>query len=407
MTETWTDDGESIPGPSRSRSIIIIGAGIGGLTSALALTRAGYRAVVLEQAARLEEAGAGIQLSPNATRVLLGLGLGDRLRPHVVAPEVIRVINASSGRDIVRIPLGAAVEQRYGAPYWVIHRADLQAVLAAAVADNPDADLHLGTRAEDYALHSHGITVQARTARTTHDERGVGLIGADGLWSTLRGRLGDAREPQFAQRTAWRAVVPAEAVTEEFREPVTALWLGRDAHLVHYPVKAGKLINVVAIITDSWHGQDWSAEGKRRELLARFEGFPPATRALLAMPERWQKWALFDRPAASGGQGPVTLLGDAAHPTLPFLAQGGALSIEDAAVLAECLRAEPDDIPRAMRRYEGLRRRRVRRAQREAARNGQRYHLSGPRALARNLALRALGGERLLRRYDWLYDWKP
>lgn len=406
-TDAWSGDEEVIPGPSHSRSMIVVGAGIGGLTAALALTRAGYRAVVLEQAARLEEVGAGLQLSPNATRVLLALGLGDRLRPHVTAPEAIRVIDAGSGRDIVRIPLGTAAEQRYGAPYWLIHRADLQAVLAAAVADNPDTKLHLGARAEDYALHSYGITVQARTARGTHDERGVGLIGADGLWSTLRARLGDGSEPQFARRTAWRAVVPAEAVTAEFREPVTALWLGRDAHLVHYPVKAGTLVNIVAIITDTWHAQGWSAEGKRRELLKRFAGFAPQARALIALPERWQKWALFDRPAAPAGKGPVTLLGDAAHPTLPFLAQGAALAIEDAAVLAECLRHEPDDIAGAMRRYEGLRRRRVRRAQREAQRNGQRYHLSGPRALARNIALRALGGERLLRRYDWLYDWKP
>jgi len=403
-TEAWGDDG-TIPGPSRSRSVIVVGAGIGGLAAALALTRAGYRAAVLEQAARLEEAGAGLQLSPNATRVLLDLGLGDRLREHVTVPEALHVIEARSGREIVRVPLGLA-EQRYGAPYWLIHRADLQSVLAAAVAENPDVELHLGTRVEDFALHSYGITVQARTASTTHDERGIALIGADGLWSTLRARLGDRDEPQFAHRTAWRAVVPAEMVTAEFREPATALWLGRDAHLVHYPVRAGTLINIVAIIADTWHAPGWSAEGKRRDLLARFAGFTPPARALLAMPERWQKWALFDRPAARAATGPVTLLGDAAHPTLPFLAQGGALAIEDAAVLGDCLRREPDDIARALRRYERLRRSRVRRAQREARRNGERYHLSGVRAVARNIALRAMGGERLLRRYDWLYGWK-
>src|SRR5438270_7840508 len=188
---------------ARSRSIIIAGAGIGGLTAALTLTRAGYRAVVLEQAARLEEAGAGIQLSPNATRVLTDLGLADKLRPLVVAPEAIRVINGRSRRDIVRIPLGALAEQRYGAPYWVIHRADLQAVLAAAIEQSPDVTLRLGTRVEDYALHQHGVTVQARTAQGTRDEQGIALIGADGLWSALRTRLGDRKPPQFAQRTAW------------------------------------------------------------------------------------------------------------------------------------------------------------------------------------------------------------
>jgi salicylate hydroxylase len=390
---------------ARSRSIIIAGAGIGGLTAALTLTRAGYRAVVLEQAARLEEAGAGIQLSPNATRVLAGLGLADRLRPHMVAPEAIRIM-ARSGREIVRVPLGASAEQRYGAPYWVIHRADLQAVLAAAIEQSPDITLRLGTRVEDFAVHQHGITVQARTTQGTRDEQGIALIGADGLWSALRARLGDRRAPRFAQRTAWRAVVPAARLMPEFREPVTSLWLGRDAHLVHYPVKGGREMNIVAIVRDDWHEPGWSAPGKPDELARHFESFAPEARALIAMPERWQKWALFDRPARRmRPNGPVALLGDAAHPMLPFLAQGGAMAIEDAAVLAQYL-GRDEDTERALRAYEHARHRRVARAQREARRNSWRYHLSGPLGFARDTALATLGGDRMLRRYDWLYGWK-
>ena len=193
-----------------ARHVIIAGAGIGGLTAALALTRAGFRVIVLEQAARLEEAGAGIQLSPNATRVLIDLGLPNGCAAGGRAggdPDR----TAASGRDIVRIPLGDTAEQRYGAPYWVIHRADLQAVLAAAVDAKPDITLRLGTRVEDFAIHQHGVTVQARTAQGLRDEQGIALIGADGLWSTLRTRLGDRRPPRFAHRTAWRAVVPAGA----------------------------------------------------------------------------------------------------------------------------------------------------------------------------------------------------
>jgi salicylate hydroxylase len=392
---------------ARSRTIVIAGAGIGGLTAALALARAGYRAVIIEQAARPEETGAGIQLSPNATGVLAGLGLIDRLRPHVVAPDAIRIIKAETGRDIARIPLGTEAEHRYGAPYWVIHRADLQRALAAAIEGSADITLRLGAKVEDFAPHRHGLTVQLRTAQGLSDEQGIALIGADGLWSTLRGRLGERRAPRFAQRTAWRAVLPAARVTPEFRERVTGLWLGRDAHLVHYPIKGGAAINIVAIVRDEWHSQGWTAPGRATDLLPRFANFAPAARALIGIPESWQKWALFDRaPERIRAQGPVALIGDAAHPMLPFLAQGGAMAIEDAAVLARCLEQTDEPAP-ALRAYERARAGRVARVQREARRNSSRYHLAGPFGFARNLLLRAMGGERLLHRYDWLYDWKP
>ena len=392
---------------ARSRSIIIAGAGIGGLTAALALARAGFRVVVLEQALKLEETGAGIQLSANATRVLFDLGLEYRLRPHAVAPEAIRIISARSGEDIVRIPLGSHAAARYGAPYWVIHRADLQAVLAHAVAEHPDIALRLGAHVEDYAVHSHGVTVEARTTNGAIDEHGMALIGADGLWSNLRMRLGERRPPRFAHRTAWRAVVLADRVLPEFRAAATCLWLGRDAHLVHYPVKAGAMINIVAIVRDGWREPGWSAEGKAGDLAARLAGFAPAARALIAMPERWQKWALFHRPAGFPSAPRASLIGDAAHPMLPFLAQGGAMAIEDAAVLAGGLAGAGDDVDPALRAYERLRHTRVARAQREARRNGSRYHWGGARALVRDAALRWMGGEKLLQRYDWLYDWRP
>jgi salicylate hydroxylase len=388
--------------------VLIAGAGIGGLTAALALARKGFRVVVMEQAARLEATGAGIQLSPNAMQVLDLLGLKELLSPFAVAPEDIRIMGGRSGREIVRVPLGYAAQSRYGAPYWAIHRADLHGVLVAAAEANPDIVLRLGARVQDHAIHANGVTVQVGVAGAIEDDHGIVLIGADGLWSGVREQLGDRSPPRFARRTAWRATVPADLVDAAFREPATWLWLGPNAHLVHYPVTAGLAVNIVAIVRDDWQGPGWSAAGAKEDLLRRYSRWNPRARRLLAVPDRWLKWALHDRPAQSHwGKGAVTLLGDAAHPMLPFLAQGAAMAIEDAYVLAEGLAASPGEPVAALRRYEHMRLRRTARAQKAAARNSRLYHLWGPAALARNLALLATGGQNLRRRFDWLYDWGP
>lgn len=381
-----------------------------GLTSALALARAGLRVTVLEQAATLEETGAGIQLSPNATRVLIALGLRERLAPSVMTPQAIRVMAGGSGREIVRIPLGSEIEQRFGAPYWTIHRGDLQAALAGAAQTTQDVVLKLGIRVDDFAAHNNGVTVQGHRGQQVVDERGVALIGADGIWSKVAAQLQRQRPPRFAHRTAWRTLVPAEAVPPEFREPLVHLWLGLDAHLVHYPVKAGRLINIVGIVHGEWNVPGWSAAGERAEVLRHFARWSWAekARALIAIPEQWLKWPLYDRKTPfRGGVGPVTLVGDAAHPMLPFLAQGAGMAIEDAAVLADMLGKYRDDPSDALRAYEGARRLRTERAQQASRRQARIYGMSGPEALIRNLAMRAMGGEKLRARYDWLYSWKP
>ena len=393
-----------------ARHVIVAGAGIAGLTVALALARAGLRTTVLEQAAKLEETGAGIQLGPNATRVLIALGLRERLAPSVVTPQAIRVMAGGSGHEIVRIPLGADAERRYGAPYWTIHRGDLQAALVDAAANTEDIAIKLATRVEDFAIHANGLTVQAHNDQRVVEVRGLALIGADGVWSALRGRIRSRSSATFRHRTAWRTLVPADAVPEEFRAPLVHLWLGIDAHLVHYPVKAGRLINIVGIVHDEWRETGWSAAGAREEILRHFARFAWAdkARALLAIPDQWLKWALYDsnEPFRSG-VGPVTLIGDAAHPMLPFLAQGAGMAIEDAAVVADMLGKYRDDPADALRTYEGARWHRAFRAQQASRRQSRIYGLSGPRALVRNLAMRAMGGEKLLSRYDWLYTWKP
>ena len=393
-----------------SRTVIVAGAGIGGLTVTLALKRNGFRVIVLEQAERLQETGAGIQLSPNAARLLIELGFADRLRPHVVVPQAVRVLNAKNGREIVRIPLGETAAQRYGAPYWIIHRGDLQAVLSAAVAQELDISLKLGMRMEDFVTHPNGVTVSARSGTTAWNEFGHALIAADGLWSMSRERLGFREPPRFSGRVAWRALVPAAEVPPEFREPMIHLWLGADAHLVHYPVKGGKVINIVVITADDWNAEGWSEPASRIDLLPRLTAarWAPQARALVRLPEAWLKWALFERrPLMNWTQDAAALLGDAAHPMLPFLAQGGAMAIEDAVVAAQCLARRPDDAAAALRTYAAIRRGRTRRVQRQAARNGQHYHLKGVSAMLRNAAMGLMGGQHLLGHYDWLYDWRP
>lgn len=393
-----------------ARHVIVAGAGIAGLTAALTLSRAGFRTTVLEQSPRLEEAGAGLQLSPNATAILTDLGLRDRLMPLAVSPQMIRVMSGSTGQEITRIPLGSAAEARYGAPFWTLHRADLQAVLADAARRTLDIDIKLGCRFDDFAGHRTGVTVQCYVGHKVVDERGAVLIGADGIWSNVATRMGRQHRPDFAHRTAWRALVPAASVPLHYRSDVVHLWLGIDAHLVLYPVKSSQMINIVGIVHDEWQEAGWQNEGQRDEILRNFARFSWSenVRDLLAIPDRWRKWALYDRATPfAGGEGPVTLIGDAAHPMLPFLAQGAGMAIEDAAELAACLKRNADNPQQGLRSYEAARRRRTARAQAISRQQGKIYGQTGPEALIRNIGMKLLGGNRLLHRYDWLYRWRP
>jgi salicylate hydroxylase len=396
-----------------SRTIFIAGAGIGGLTAALALVRHGFRVVILEKAARLEEAGAGLQLSPNASRVLIDLGLQSRLAPRALIPDAVSVISARAGREIARLPLGEPASARAGAPYWVMHRADLQAALQAEVNEHPDIDLRLGCQFEDLAPHAKGLTVVHRSGTARQQETAVALIGADGIWSSVRQHLFPQAQPQFSGLIAWRGTLEATQLPREHASARVQLWMGPDAHLVAYPISGARRINVVAVVPGTWNRPGWSAPGEIGEIKTVFASprWSSAARMMINAVDEWRKWALFTVPGGGEwAEGAVALIGDAAHAMLPFAAQGAGMAIEDAAVLAKCLGETRlpggPTIAVAMQRYARLRRPRVSRVQRAARQQGRIYHLAGPAADARDLAIKLMGPERMLARQDWIYDWR-
>jgi salicylate hydroxylase len=295
----------------------------------------------------------------------------------------------------------------------VVHRADLQAALQAQVNDSPDVELRLGCQFDDVTSHAKGLTVVQRSGNARHEELAVALIGADGIWSSVRHHLFPEVQPQFSGLIAWRGTLDATALPREYTSPRVQLWMGPQAHLVAYPISGARRINVVAIVPGTWNRPGWSAPGDANEIKPAFsQAWPATARMLIGAVEEWRRWALFTVPdIGDWSDGAVALLGDAAHAMLPFAAQGAGMAIEDAAVLAKTLSMSAGentaDIPAALKRYGRLRRTRVLRVQRAARRSGQIYHLTGPLALARDLGIKALGPSRMLARQDWIYDWRP
>jgi salicylate hydroxylase len=387
------------------RPVAIVGAGIGGLTAVLALSRHGRPTVVLERRTALDETGAGLQLSPNASRVLIDLGLGPALRRVATEPPCVRIRRAASGVEIGIVALGAALRERFGAPYWVLARADLHRILLDAVRGRPDVRLLVGRSVASVADGAAAVKVTIEKAGGRETLEADAVVGADGLWSAVRRALGDERAPSYRGAVAWRATVPRTDVPGDLAGSETGLWLGRGGHVVHYPIAGGQAVNVVAIHGRAEPVEGWSAPGDPSELLAAFGPLAPSLSRLLEAPATWRLWSLHDLPVKAMASGRTALLGDAAHPVLPTLAQGAALAIEDAACLAQAL---SDDAPAApaLARYAASRVKRVRKVQREARRNRRVYHLPWPASLARDLAIRRLGPERMSERYAWLYGWK-
>jgi salicylate hydroxylase len=382
--------------------ILIAGGGIGGLALAIALSQHGVPCIILERASRFSEAGAGIQIGPNGTRLLLRLGIAEHLKPHVGRPLGIHVRRASDGADRATLPLGDWIEQRHGAPYWTAHRGHLQAALLTVAQGLSNVELRMGTEVASFTETSDDVTVLATDGWAVV---GSVLVGADGLWSAVRRQISGTAMPTSSRRSAARTVIATSDLPAGIRGDHVGVWMAPRVHVVHYPVRGGTETAVAILADEPWSVPGWGEDVSDAEALRPVAGLSPLLLELLGRGKDWRKWSLFDPPPLSRwSTARATLLGDAAHPILPFLAQGAVMAIEDAVVLADTL-ASDAAIPLAA--YELARRPRTHKVQDTARRNGQIYHLSGVAAAARDLALRAVPSAQMMARYDWLYGWKP
>jgi salicylate hydroxylase len=387
--------------PGKEISVAIVGGGIGGLSVALSLLRAGIDAHVYEQASVLGEVGAGIQISPNASRVLHRLGLADALARTGVKAALLHQRRWQDGRTLLQTPLADVMEATFKAPHYQFHRADLLDALARAV---PTANLHLGHRLT--TLVDHGNHVEA-AFENGERIRVDALVGADGIHSAVRRAVFGPEHPRFTGCACYRGLVPAERLRHFELPPTLQVWLGPGKHFVHYFVRRRELINFVAIVEqDAWTGESWTDRGAVADALAAFADWHPQVREIIRAVDEIFIWALFDRkPMARWSVGRITLLGDACHAMLPFMGQGAAQAIEDGATLSACLsNIDSARVPEALRRYERLRLPRTSRLQGLSEANKQRFHLpDGPAQMARDAQMAHGTTDFSLDGVAWLY----
>ncbi|MEO8925247.1 MAG: 3-hydroxybenzoate 6-monooxygenase [Caldimonas sp.] len=387
---------------SLKQTVLVAGGGIGGLAAALTLARCGFAVRVLEQAAEIGEIGAGVQLAPNAFAAFDALGVGEQARSRAVFTDRMVMMDAVDASMVAEIPLGAAFRERFGNPYAVIHRADGHQALLDGVLAHGDIELRTSTRVVHVEQTGDGVTVFDAGGNA---HRGVALIGCDGVKSAVRAQfVGD--DVRVSGHVVYRAVVDAAEFPADLAWNAAAVWAGPNCHLVHYPLRGGEQYNVVV----TFHSRDaetWGVrEGSREEVLSYFDGVCDRARQLLRLPKSWKRWATADRePIANWSHGRVTLLGDAAHPMLQYLAQGACMALEDAVTLGAALHASSNDIVAAWSRYERSRVARAARVVLMTREMGRLYHASGIERLVRNDLWKGRAPGRFYDALEWLYGW--
>ena len=379
------------------------GAGIGGLAAALALARQGYAVRVLEQASEIGEIGAGMQLGPNAFAAFDALGIGPQGRALAVYTDELVMHDAIDEAPVGRVPTGDAFRERFGNPYAVIHRADAHRALFAGASRTDRIEVLTSTTVAHIEQDDDGVTVRDTQGRA---HRGVALIGADGVKSAVRQQfVGD--EARVSGHVVYRAVVDRRDFPEDLRWNAASIWVGPDCHLVHYPLRGGEQYNVV-VTFHSRQQEAWSVrQGSAAEVQSYFEGVCPRARQLIDLPKDWKRWATADRePIARWTFGRVTLLGDAAHATLQYLAQGACMALEDAVTLGEALRVTDGDILRAFAQYQRSRVARTARVVLSAREMGRIFHAKGVERLVRNELWKDRTPQRFYDAVEWLYGWR-
>lgn len=381
--------------------VLIAGGGIGGFATALALSRAGFCVRLFERAQEIKEIGAGIQIGPNAFHVFERLGLTAAVKAKAAMPGKLVMMDGISGDQVVSIPLDDRFIERFRHPYALIHRADLHRILLDACLQSPRIEVSTDVKVEGFTDDGDSVVLHT----TQGDVRGRALIGADGLWSTVRSQIVGDGAPRVSGHIAYRAVLPIGEVPEALRSNTMTLWAGAKTHLVHYPLRGGALFNLVAVFHSDRYVEGWDAVGDADELHLRFRDAVPTVKALLSKIETWRMWVLCDRdPIKEWSKGNVTLLGDAAHPMLQYMAQGACMAMEDAVVLADQMADADGDLAAAFLRYQERRYLRTGKVQMSARLYGEFYHARGVNRELRNQFLKSRSLEQTLDGMAWLYD---